>query len=229
MNDKLVLTIVMHGDKSPVGDNTRNANGVGIVGCRSRTSNQVFDSRGVEQLDVGEVQDLAHQRRREKSSVLNDDEVTFILVWHTNLVQEQFSRLAHDHSAKELTAEPGATTRSDAGLDHSNLKVGTLRGQSVRSTETTGSSTDDDNIRLGVGVQVVKVTTGHSTGDLRLTNRGKGELLPVVLDLGQGLGHAMGSGFDSEILFEAQAIASARDWNVKGGGGGRHAEVCSGS
>jgi hypothetical protein len=53
--------IVMHGDKSPVGDYTGNAEiALGVL-----ASDQILNGSGVEELNVRETQDLRQQRRGE--------------------------------------------------------------------------------------------------------------------------------------------------------------------
>ena len=54
-------TVVVHRDKRPVGDDTSDADGVGVARGRCWTRNEVFNSRGVEQLDVGELQHLGEK------------------------------------------------------------------------------------------------------------------------------------------------------------------------
>ncbi len=51
------LVIVVHSDKSPVGDNTGNAKGAVWVG----TGDEVFDRRGVEEFDVWEGENFGKQ------------------------------------------------------------------------------------------------------------------------------------------------------------------------
>jgi hypothetical protein len=48
------LVIVVHGDESPVRDDTSNPNGA--IG--SRTGDQVFDGCSIKKLDIGELEDL---------------------------------------------------------------------------------------------------------------------------------------------------------------------------
>lgn len=49
------LEAVSKSGERPVGDNTRDANLAGLVGENVGASNQVFDSDGVEQLDIWEL------------------------------------------------------------------------------------------------------------------------------------------------------------------------------
>jgi len=54
---------VVHGDEGPVGDDSGDAEGAVGVG----TGNEVFDGGGVEELDVGELEDLGKEGRGEES------------------------------------------------------------------------------------------------------------------------------------------------------------------
>jgi hypothetical protein len=211
---------VVHRNESPVGDNTSDADCVGVARCRGWAGDEVLDSCGVEQLDVGELQDLGQQGRCKESGMLNDDKVTFILVRHTNLVQEELCRLAHDHGAEELTTEPGTTTGGNASFDNGNLEVGTLGGECVSGRKTARTRTDDDDVRLRVGVKILEVAAGHGTRHLRLADRGEGELLPVVLELSNGLGLAGGGSLDSEVLLGAHVVDG--NGGFVDGGRGRH-------
>ncbi len=56
---------MMHGDKSPVGHNTGNSNA--IWNTLSRASDEVFDSSGIEELDVRERKDFGKEGGSEES------------------------------------------------------------------------------------------------------------------------------------------------------------------
>lgn len=121
--------------------------------------------------------------------MLDDNEVSLIIVRNTKVVQEDFGRLTHDHGAEELATEPSTTTGSDTRLNDGNLQVWASLAKHVCSAETARPGTDDDNVRFGVGVKVVEVAAGHGTRDLRLTDRSKLEaLLPFVGHVLEGLG-----------------------------------------
>jgi hypothetical protein len=212
----------MHRDQGPVRDHTRDAHSIRVLCGRGRTGDEVFDSRGVEELDVGELQHLAQQRRREECSMLHDNEVALVLVRHTDLVQKELCRLAHHHGTKELPAEPGTTAGGHAGFDHGDLEIGALARERVSCAETARACANDDDVGLGVGVQVVEVATRHGARDLRLADGSEGERFPVVLNLSERLGYAIGSGLDSKVFLETQAITSAGDWHVESGSRRRH-------
>ena len=56
---------MMHGNKSPVGHNTGNANAV--WGTWSRASDEVFDSSGIEEFDVREGKNFRKEGGGEES------------------------------------------------------------------------------------------------------------------------------------------------------------------
>jgi hypothetical protein len=56
---------MMHGDKSPVGHNTGNANAV--WGTWGRASDEVFDSSGIEEFDVRERKNFGKEGRSKES------------------------------------------------------------------------------------------------------------------------------------------------------------------
>ena len=55
-----------------------------------------------------------------------------------------------------------------------DLEVGPVLGHLVRTAQASGSGTDDDDVRLGVGVHVLEVTPGHGAADLRSASIGRG-------------------------------------------------------
>jgi len=65
---------VVHGDQSPVGDNTGDAKGaIGVL-----AGNQVFDCSGVEKLDVGEGEDFGEKGGGKESLELKKSAVISI-------------------------------------------------------------------------------------------------------------------------------------------------------
>ena len=101
------LVVVVHGDESPVGDDTGDAE---LTIRPRRASDEVLNSRGVEKLDIGEGQDFAEQSRGKESGVLDDNVVSFFLVWDAKVAEEGVGGLAHDHGREKLATEPGTTT-----------------------------------------------------------------------------------------------------------------------
>lgn len=152
-------TVMVHRHQGPVGHNTSNAHGIGVLASGSRAGDQVLDSGSVEELDVGELEHLAQEGRREQRSVLDSNPLAVILVRDAELIEEEMGGLAHNHGAEELATQPSTTTRSNTGFDDGDLKVGTLGGEHESGGETTGSGTDDDDVRLGVGVKILEVAT----------------------------------------------------------------------
>jgi hypothetical protein len=92
--------------------------------------------------------------------MLDDDKVTFIFVSHAQFVEEQLRRLAHHHGAEELAAQPGSSTRGNASLNDGDLEVGALSSEHKGGRQAARSSTDNDNVGLGVRVKVGEVTAG---------------------------------------------------------------------
>ena len=79
-------------------------------------------------------------------------------------------------------------TRRDGSFDDSNLQVGTSFAEHVRSAQTAGSCTDNDNVAFGVGVQVLEVATSHGTGNLALADGIELEGFPSVNHVLEGFG-----------------------------------------
>ena len=150
-------TVVVHGNEGPVGDDTSDADSVRVIPGRSWTGDQVLNCGSVEELDVRELQNLAEECRCEQCSVLDSDPVTIILIRDAELVEEELGGLTHDHGTEKLATEPSTTTRGDASLDNGNLEVGPLRCEHESSGETARSGTDDNDVGLGVGVEIFEV------------------------------------------------------------------------
>jgi len=125
--------------------------------------------------------------------------ISVFLVCNTNFAKEGISRLAHDHGREELATEPSTTTRADTGFDDGNLQVRASLGQAVCGGETTRAGTDDDNVGLGILVQVGEVTTGHGSADLRLTDGTEGEVLPLASHGLDGLTLGLASNRNSRV------------------------------
>jgi hypothetical protein len=67
--------------------------------------------------------------------------------------------LADDHRREELAAEPRAAAGGDALLDDRDLDRGVL-GELVGAREARGAGADDDDVALGVVVEVLDVERG---------------------------------------------------------------------
>lgn len=235
---------MVHGYQSPVGDYASNANSVGVFAGGSRAGDQVFDCSGVEELDVGELEHLAQKSRREQSRVLDGDPLAVVLVRDANLVEEQVGGLAHDHGAEELAAEPCTSTRSNTGLDDGDLEVRALGRKHESSGKTAGSGSNNNDVRLGVGVEVFEVATGcvfvslarnatlmesfrtHGPGHLTLTDGGKRKVVPVIREISHSLCLtilANRDSLDSEVLLEVNATTeNGRSRGLEDGSRGRH-------
>jgi hypothetical protein len=92
--------------------------------------------------------------------VLHNHEVAFIIKWDAQIVQERIGGLPHHHGTEELPAEPSSSSRCDASFDDGNFKVWTLFAEHVGGAESATASTDDDDVGLGVAVQVGEVAAG---------------------------------------------------------------------
>ena len=100
------LVVVVHADEGPVGDDAGNAK---FLTCGGRTGDEVFDGCCVEELDVGEAEDLGEKSRGEESGVLDNDVGAFVFVGDAEIAKEDVARFAHHHGAEELAAEPGSS------------------------------------------------------------------------------------------------------------------------
>ena len=120
--------------------------------------------------------------------MLHDHEIALIIIGDPELVQERISGLAHNHGAEELASKPSSTPWSNTRLNDRYLQIGASLAKHICRTETTRPSANDDDIGLGIGVEVIEVTAGHSTGYLRLADRSKLEaLVPLVGHFSKGL------------------------------------------
>ena len=146
-------TVVVHRDQRPIRNHASNAHCIRVLAGRSRAGDQILNRRSVEQLDVGELEHLAQQRRREQRSVLDSDPVAVVLVRNAQLVEEQVRRLAHDHGAEELAAQPRAATGRNARFDDGDLKVWARGSERVGGAEAAGPGADDDDVGLELIVE----------------------------------------------------------------------------
>ena len=150
--------------------------------------------------------------------MLHDNKVTFIIERNAEISQKRISRLAHDHGTEKLASEPSSTSRGDRSLNDSNLEIRASFSEHVGSAETTGASTDDDNVRLGVSVEVLKVASGHCTRDLGLANWSKTEtLIPLVGHVFESLSLVVDrEGFDVVAGLQWDAVEGSGRLCVKG-------------
>lgn len=193
---------MVHADQGPVSDHTGHAD----PAIGRRASDEILNCRGVEELDIGEREDLREESGGEERlsgselgisntrgiwdefletySVLYNNKVSLIFIRHTKVGQKGICRLTHNHGAEQLATEPSPTTRSYACLDNGNFEVWARLPKHVSCTETTGPGTYDNNIRFGVRIKVLEVAASHSTRDLGLSNWGKFEVVvPIICHL----------------------------------------------
>ena len=180
------LVVVVQRHKRPVGHDARDAHAALI-----RSGDKILDSRGIEQLHIRHAQHLAQHGAGEQRRVPHDDEVALVLERHADLAQEGVGRLAHDHGGEQLAAQPRAAAGRHAGLDDGNAQVGAQRAQGVGGAEAAGARADDDDVRLGVGVQVREVAARHGAGDGALADGREGEGVPGAHHVIHGLGEAL--------------------------------------
>lgn len=166
---------MVHGHQGPVGDDASDANA-----AAGRARHQILDACGVEELDVGQLQHLDHQRGREEGGVAHDDEVALVFVGHTHVVEKDVGRLAHHHGGEELAAEPGAAAGRHRRFDDGNLEVRARPAQNIGSAEAARAGADDDHVRLSVSIQVRKVTPRHGPRHLALADGREAEVVTVA-------------------------------------------------
>lgn len=212
--------------QSPVGDNTGDLDGAVLTG----TGDEVLNGSGIEELDVGELQDLAEKGAGEESGVLDNDIVaviTILLICDTNLAEEGIGGFSHDHGREELATKPSTTTRGDTGLDDGDLQVRTSLSKTVGSTETARAGANDDDVGLGVLVQVGEVATSHGSADLRLTDGTEVERLPVTSHGLNGLRLGLSSNRNCSSMRKVQLLGrnSRRNGLLEDHGRGRHCDV----
>jgi hypothetical protein len=113
---------------------------------------------------------------RKTYSVLDDNETSLILERDAKIGQEGISRLAHDHSREELATEPSTTTWRDRRFNDSDLEIRTSLAEHVCGAETAGAGTNNDDVGLGVSVQVLEVALSHGARHLGLADRSEREI-----------------------------------------------------
>ncbi|KAJ3478004.1 hypothetical protein NLG97_g8692 [Lecanicillium saksenae] len=173
--------------------------------------------------------DLGHDGRGEEGGVFDDDVVALVLVGDANLAEEGVGGLAHDHGGEELAAEPGAAAGADRGLDDGDLEVRALLAQDVGGGQAARAGADDDNVRLGVSVEVLEVAAGHGARDLRLADGREAEAVPLaehVLDAdAAGVGEARLA--DGVAVGAVDGLGHGDSGVLRGRDGGRRAHFGS--
>ena len=191
---------MVHSDECPVCDDAGDAKCTVYIG----TSDEIFNGRGIKELDVGEGENFRKEGGSEEClftirlrqfraevktyCMLHNHKVSFVLEWHTKISQESISGLAHDHGAEQLATEPSSASWRDGSFNDGNLEVRTSLAEHISSAETARPSANNDNIGLSVRVEVIEVTACHSTADLGLANGSKLEaLVPFLGQFFKGL------------------------------------------
>lgn len=67
------------------------------------------------------LEDLGEDGGGEEGGVLDDNEVTLVLIGHLKLVQDGVCRLAHNHGAEQLASQPCAAAWGNPLLDDGHL------------------------------------------------------------------------------------------------------------
>mmetsp|Transcript_16814 Transcript_16814/g.40341 ORF Transcript_16814/g.40341 Transcript_16814/m.40341 type:complete len:278 (-) Transcript_16814:93-926(-) len=179
-------------DEGPVGD------GAGHTAAREALrrvvgllDDEVLDCRGVEELHVGSLEHLGQDGRREQGGVLDHNVVVLLVVGDFQLIEHVVAGLADNHGAEQLSAEPASAARADTLLDDGHFDVRVL-AQLVGAAQPSTAGPDDEHIRLGVLVQVRKVTRRHLTRHLALADRGELEMVQILITVHlDGLAHGL--------------------------------------
>ena len=222
------LIVVVHSNEGPVRDDTGNAD----VTVGHLAGDEILNGGGVEELDVGKGEDFGQRGGSEEGlgfhivsrmstsmdlretstySMLHNDEIPLVLERNPQIVEKSLGRLPHDHGTEELATEPSPAAGRHGSLDDGNLEVGTCLCKHVSCAQTTRSGTNDHDVGFGVVVEVLEITTGHGTRDLRLANRREFEaLVPVVCHVGQGLGLGLSILHSDDLRIEARFQVDAR-------------------
>ena len=185
------LVVVVHGHQGPVGHDPGHSD-LAVVRW---AGDQVLHTGGVEELDVGELEHLGAQLGDEERCVLDDNEVVFLLVLDAELPDELVGRLSQHHGREQLAAKEAATADGHVGLDDGDLEVRSGPGEDVCCREAGRAGAHNDNVGLGVRVEVLEVSAGHGPRDLGLSDGLELERVPVVDgcgglgDLGVCVGH----------------------------------------
>mmetsp|Transcript_30434 Transcript_30434/g.79164 ORF Transcript_30434/g.79164 Transcript_30434/m.79164 type:complete len:317 (-) Transcript_30434:556-1506(-) len=159
------LQAVVQGHKSPVCHYTSDVLATWHIGVRLH--NQILSSCGVEQLDIGSLQNLRQQSAGELGCMLDHHVISLILVGHIQVVKQSMGRLTHNHATEQLATQPGTTTRSHTSFNDGDLHIRGNPGELVGARQASRASSHDDHVRLGILVQVCEVSAGHGAGHLR--------------------------------------------------------------
>lgn len=72
----------------------------------------------------------------------------------------------------------GVRTRGDGGLNEGNFQIRASLGQDIGSAKAARSGTDNDDVALSIGVQVLEVAARHGAGDFALADMAEGKVVP---------------------------------------------------
>lgn len=150
------LETMRHGDECPVGDDSVDT----LHSLSILLDDEILSTSSIEELDVGQLENLAQDRRSEQSSVLDDDVSSFVFVRAIDLVEQRMCRLAYHHGRHQLTAEPAATAGSDTGFEQGDAQVRSCFCESVAARQTSRASAEDDDVAHG-GIHHILVVAAH--------------------------------------------------------------------
>mmetsp|Transcript_74254 Transcript_74254/g.212837 ORF Transcript_74254/g.212837 Transcript_74254/m.212837 type:complete len:376 (+) Transcript_74254:113-1240(+) len=167
------LRVVVLRDQGPICDHAADTDT-----CVRLTHEEVLDCHGIEELRVWSDERSTDDRAHEESGMLAHDIVALVIVGDVQLIEQRVPRLAHDHRAEELSADPATATRRHTLLDDGHFHIRVLR-QFVCARETCRACTNDDDICLGMIHHVGEVPCRHLAADDRLPDGQERHLVEV--------------------------------------------------
>lgn len=89
------MSVVVKGYECPISDDTTNPL---TLGFRVRMDDEIFHRCGVYEDNIWKCEGFGEEGRGEERSVLNDNEVTFVLIFDPELTEEAVCGLTNDLS-----------------------------------------------------------------------------------------------------------------------------------
>jgi len=81
-------------------------------------------------------------------------------------------------------------TWGDGSFNDGDLEIRTGFPKHISSAQTTGAGANNDDVTLGISVEVLEVATSHGTRDLALTDGIEGKNVPFLGKVVKELGFA---------------------------------------
>jgi len=140
--------------------------------------------------------------------MLDNHKVPFIFIRDTKIFQKSIRRLSHHHGREKLTPKPCAASRRYRRLNDSDFQIWALFAKHVGGTQATGSSSDNGDVGLGIGVKIREIAAGHGARNLGFADRSEGEIgLPIVSHGFQSFVlDAVAIGLNREIFLQVEVI-----------------------